>query len=99
MFGQMRSRRRSSTPCPCNNTCRCHRPSDGKAWKAILVVILTWMLVGCMFAWFLNRAPPKRYIHVDNKVCEVRFVETGHTSTGAYWGYDVADCNEKKTTH
>lgn len=105
MFGATRSRRRSSLPpCPCNNTCRCHRPSDGKAWKAIVVFIATWVFVigiVSLYVHHIEKTHTTRYIEVDGKMCVVKFKETGHTVTGSYWGHDIADCNgkEKPTTN
>ena len=100
----MRSSRRSSLPpCPCNNVCRCHNKS-GNAVAAWLVLLGTFVFLFFFLLWAYPTLHPKtkRYIEVDGKMCMVNFKEDGHTSTGAVWGHDVADCKngkESKTTN
>lgn len=95
MFGAMRSsRRRSSTPCPCNNTCRCHipKPMDGVSLFLLILAFFLIVVVPLSIGYYNDKHPNKRYIHVGDKICEVQYVETGHTSTGASWGYEKAIC-------
>jgi hypothetical protein len=92
MFGAMRSRRRRDlAPCPCNNTCRCHKRSPRADLYAVLILIGMVILLPTVF-YFLAPKNTTRYIHVGDQICEVQFVETGRTSTGASWGYDKAVC-------
>lgn len=48
-----------------------------------------------MFYLFMP-TPKVRYIEVDGKMCVIKFKEEGHTSTGAVWEHDVADCKNGK---
>lgn len=50
------------------------------------------MFVSLVGITFLDNGAPKRYIYVDGKECEVHWVRTGITSTGAGIGHDEAVC-------
>lgn len=94
MFGQMRNRRSGEPvkPCPCNNTCRCHIPTEsnltGLIFGFVIVIFGAFIAISILFV----AGPTKQYIEVNGVMCEVVFKETGITSTGAPVGHNVAFC-------
>lgn len=104
MLALMKSRRRSFTP-PCNYqtcTCFCHRPEtpEYKAKKAqddAKDTLWFWVFVGSIILFFVFLAfvggpPPKHYIRVNGRRCEVVWVQDHITSTGAGVGHEEARC-------
>lgn len=97
MFAQMKSRRRSSVPskpCPCGNTCLCHKPRKGiSEFQATLMFI---GVLGFLFLWglFMSMAlrSPERHVQVDGQDCVIHHVIDSCTSTGACSGHDEAIC-------
>jgi hypothetical protein len=90
MLGSMKRRRREkSKPCPCGGSCECHQKSK-EHWLWYLVMGAIILFVVGMTLW--DSPPPKRYVYVRGKQCEIHWVQTGITSTGAGIGHDEAIC-------
>ncbi len=96
MFAQMKSRRRSvpSQPCPCGNSCLCHKPRKGISdFKATLIFIGVWCFV-ILWVLFMGLAlrPPENHIQVNGQDCIVHHVIDSCTSTGSCSSHDEAIC-------
>lgn len=90
MFAQMKGRARPIPPCPCGNTCLCHKPTDDR-WWIILFVLLGTIGIGLLICGGRG-SPPVRHIMVNGKQCTVHWVTDHCTSTGACSGHDEAIC-------
>lgn len=88
MFAQMK-RKGQDIPCPCNNTCLCHKPIkiDG------MIYVLCFFVIAILFiSYFLLSSPSVRHIQVNGQDCVVERKIDGITGTGAPYGYDIAVC-------
>lgn len=96
MFLAMKSRKNYTPPppCPCGGKCRCHKPSkDGDIFLVIIGLVVMFMLP-LVFIAFHNygNAQGSKTIYVGDERCNIRFKQTGVTSTGAPYGHDEVIC-------
>lgn len=97
MFAQMKSSREPSKPCPCNNSCLCHKPQED--WVVWLVCGLGFVLL-VSFPYIMYRIEHRNqieenHIDVNGQDCIVGWKQDGVSSTGASYGHDKAVCPNK----
>ena len=88
---------RKNCPCPCGNTCLCHKPDDWNDMKGPMI-IAAFLVIVIILAWLSPRPPnPTRYIRVDGQTCIVQYHDA-HCSMGGGCSnsYDEAICNQVK---
>lgn len=90
MFAQMKSREHVYEPCPCNGSCDCHRPSKSEWVPVVVGLIMLVALPLTIVALF--HGPNVRTIDVRGETCEIKFIQTGITSTGSPTGHDTVVC-------
>jgi hypothetical protein len=97
MVGWSRRNRRSepSTPCPCNNTCLCHKPQKESLFVWVLCFVGFGMLIGFPFLMGYVHHNDVRHINVYGQDCIVERKVDGVSGTGAQYGHDVAVCPSK----
>jgi hypothetical protein len=96
MFAQMKSRQ-PSKPCPCNNTCLCHK-SQGETWEVWLLCFIG-LAVLIVFPYLMyqvgHHQPREQHIEVNGQDCIVMKKIDGVGSTGNPYGHDIAVCPVK----
>jgi hypothetical protein len=83
MLRRARERREAwEASCPCNQTCRCHKPEPGisSGWGTLL--LLSPIILFAILALLGSPPPQVRTIHVGSKICDVVFVKTGQRCNG-----------------
>ena len=93
MFGQMKSRSRSVSCDGQCHTCKCschNTDGDSGMWIFILFCIAGLVFL-CILAATTKTEP--KTIKVNGRECNIVFVRTGQTSTGAVVGHDEIKCN------
>jgi hypothetical protein len=96
MFGQMRSRSHEveDKPCVCKDQCPCHHPQKENIFPWLCPVAFPLLFPGSLLliVWWVSANAGPRYIQVQGETCEIHYVQTGVSSTGASRGYEEVIC-------
>jgi len=87
-------RREPSAPCPCNNVCLCHKPTEDH-WDIYALYFIGFTLLICLpflLSYIPNHSVEKRHIEVNGQDCIIEKKIDGVSSTGAEYGHDIAVC-------
>jgi len=91
MVGRSR-RRKPSEPCPCNNTCLCHKPQKESLLVWVLCFIGFGGFIGIPFLLSYLNHNEVRHIKVNGQDCIIDRKIDGVSGTGAPYGHDIAVC-------
>ena len=97
MFGQMRSSRRGNykpKPCPCKGVCLCHQPSNYDDAFVPILCLVGLLGIAISFICIVSNKSHNMIRHIDvrGEACEIHWIQTGISSTGAARGYDTVIC-------
>jgi hypothetical protein len=96
MFAQMkRSYRAPDSPCPCNNTCRCHQPqTESRLPTLLMIILLLAFVIGMPIAFaFLYDAHPYPVHYIPYKGRDCTFIDhVDECTSGVCYHYDSVLC-------